>query len=541
MNNGAGRLKWVFCLSWCLSAVSWGAEPAPLPTAKEVDRLLVEETVGSSPAKLSPRCDDETFLRRVFLDLIGRPPAELDVLAFCVDSNPNKRQELVDRLLGERAFGANWSRYWRDVIMFRRTEDRALLAVGSLTEFLEKQLNENRPWSETATRLITASGDVRENGDAGLIVAQAGMPEDVVSEVSRIFLGVQIQCAQCHDHPTDRWKREQFHHMAAFFPRVGLRLNPADRSLTVTTIDYPIRRRPMMNNNRFFGTLEHSMPDKNDPSSEGTVMQPVFFLSEQKLEVGVKDADRRGTLAEWITTRENPWFAKAFVNRIWSELLGEGFYEPVDDMGPDRDHIAPKTLDYLSHAFAETGYDVKWFYRTVMATEAYQRESRSRRTTEETPFVASCAQRLRAEQLFSSLMTVLNLEGRLPEPRGPMGPMFARRDPQSMFIAVFGYDPSEPRAEVASSIPQALTMMNSPVFHSALSARRPDTLGGILQKNKDNEAALSELYVTTLGRVPSQFETDTCLLYVCDVGDRGEAFEDIFWSLINSTEFSHRR
>jgi hypothetical protein len=540
MINLPRPLKCVALLAWFVSSACFADGPDPYRTAHEIDRLLVKETIGESSAKLAARSDDETFLRRAFLDLLGKPPTPSDVLAFCLDSKPEKRQQLVEQLLAERDFGANWGRYWRDVIMFRRTEDRALLAVSSLTSYLEKQLNENRPWNETATALITASGDVTENGDAGLIVAQAGMPEDIVSEVSRIFLGVQIQCAQCHDHPTDRWKREQFHHMAAFFPRVGLRLNPADRTLVVTTIDSAFRRRPQNNNNRFFGTLEHYMPDKNDPSSQGTMMAPVFFLTEQKLDIGVRDTDRRSTLADWITTRENPWFAKAFVNRIWSELIGEGFYEPVDDMGPDRDHTAPETLEYLSKAFAETGYDVKWFYRTVLATEAYQRQSRSRRTAEEAPFVASCAQRLRADQLFSSLLTVLNLEGRLPQRPANMGPMF-RRDPQFQFNQVFGYDPSDPRAEVASSIPQALTLMNSPMFHGALSAQRPDALGRILQKNRDNEAALSELYVTTLGRTPSQFESDTCLVYICDVGNRNEAFEDIFWSLINSTEFSYRK
>ena len=534
------QLKWAIGLAWLFTAINVQADSDPYRAAQAVDRLLARETVGERVSELSPQCNDETFLRRVFLDLIGKPPSERDILAFCLDANEGKRKVLVENLLADREFGANWSRYWRDVIMYRRTEDRALIAAASLTDFLQKQLNDNRPWNETATALITAAGDARENGNTGLIVAQAGMPEDVTAEVSRIFLGVQIQCAQCHDHPTDRWKREQFHHMAAFFPRIGVRLNPADRSLVVTTTDFEMRRRPM-NNNRFFGTLEHYMPDKDDPSSKGTLMQPVFFLSEQKLPTGVKDADRRGTLAEWITARENPWFAKAFVNRIWAELVGEGFYEPVDDIGPDREQSAPQTLDHLSQEFAAGGYDVKWLFRTVMATQAYQRESRSRRTPEGTPFVASCAQRLRAEQLFSSLLSVLNLEGRLPAPPANMGPMFLRRDPQSLFNTVFGYDPSEPRGEVASSIPQALTLMNSPMFHQALSARRPDTLGRVLANNADNDAAVSELYLNTLGRVPSKFETEECLLYICDVGDRNEAFEDILWSLINSTEFMYRK
>lgn len=537
------RLCWVSCVGWMFFGAELWAGPDAYDTAREVDRLLVSETSGTKDSDLlAPSCDDETFLRRVFLDLIGNPPTQVDVLAFCLDADQHQRRGLVIRLLADQDFGLNWGKYWRDVIMFRRTEDRALLAATSLTDFLTKQLNDNKPWSKTATSIITASGETSENGNAGLIVAQAGTPEDVTSEVSRIFLGIQIQCAQCHDHPTDRWKREQFHQLAAFFPRVGVRLNPQDRSLVVTTVDFAMPRRPM-NNNRFFGTLEHYMPDKENPASQGTLMQPVFFLTEQKLSTGAKDSQRRGMLANWITARDNSWFAKAFVNRIWAELIGEGFYEPVDDMGPDRQCAAPKSLDYLAQAFIDSNYDVKWLFTTMMATQAYQRESRSRRSPEGTPFVASCAQRLRADQLFNSLASVLNvnLEGRTPPGPAGAGPMYFRRDPRFLFNTVFGYDPSEPRGEVGSSIPQALTLMNSPLFNRAIDARRPDALGGILAKNKDNQAALVELYLNTLGRGPTDKEVETCLTYVGDVNNRGEAFEDILWSLINSTEFCYRK
>ncbi len=515
------------------------AGPPTQETAQQIDRLLTEDA-GTKPGQRAPVSGDETFLRRVFLDLLGRPATQDDILTFCLDQDPHKRQQLITRLLADQEFGANWGRYWRDVVMFRRTEDRALLAVASFTDFLTKQINENKPWSDTATQLITASGNTRDNGNTGLIVAQAGMPEDVTSEVSRIFLGVQIQCAQCHDHPTDRWKREQFHHLAAFFPRVGVRLNMEDRTLVVTTIDADFGRRRPNNNNRFFGTLEHYMPDTKNPSSKGTEMQPVFFLTGQKLSTGVKDADRRVALANWITAQDNPWFAKAFVNRVWSELIGRGFYEPVDDLGPDRECSAPKTIDYLARAFVDSGYDVKWFFQTVMATEAYQRESRSRSATANSPFVANCSQRLRADQLFDSLVSVLNLEGRLPQVPNDGPPNF-RRDPRFLFNQVFGYDPSEPREEVAASIPQALMMMNSPLITQGISAYRRDALGGLLANNKDNTAALVEVYLNTLGRGPTEKESQTCLAYIRQVNDRNEAFEDILWSLINSTEFTYRK
>jgi len=520
------------------------AQPDPHECATEVDRLLASDAASRTSAP-APEVDDETFLRRAFLDLVGEPPTADDVLAF-VFQGDDKRSQLVKQLLADDGFGRNWARYWRDVILYRRSEERALAVAESLTSYLREQFDANTPWSTIARELITASGDVRENGKTGLIMAQAGMPEDVTAEVSRIFLGIQIQCAQCHDHPTDRWKREQFHQLTAFFPRIAVR---PDRGGDVPTFLVTVNDRPFApprqnNNNRFAGTPEHYMPNLDDPTDRGARMQPIFFLSGQKLAFGTPDADRRGAAAEWITAKSNPWFAKAFVNRIWAELVGEGFYEPIDDLGPDRQCSAPRTLDYLAEQFAASDYDVKWLFETVMATQAYQRESRARRNYEALPFQANCAQRLRGDQLFDSLLSALDIPERAPQrPGGPGGggPYQPRNNPRVTFNLAFGFDLSDPREEVGGSIQQALVVMNSPFVNQAISARRRDGLGQLLRNHTDNKEALVELYLKTLSRAPSDDEVATCLGYVRQVGDRNEAFEDVLWALINSTEFLHRK
>ncbi|HRX77586.1 MAG TPA: DUF1553 domain-containing protein [Pirellulaceae bacterium] len=541
----ARRLLPVFAIvgTCLLHGVAIAAGPEAAVAAREIDQKLVAET-GVAADKLAPRTDDETYLRRVFLDLLGETPTPDDVLAFAFMSEETKRAEIVDQLLDDKAFGENWARYWRDVILYRRSEDRALLVSNSLVESMTKKLNENKPWSDVATDFITATGDVRENGDTAIIMAQAGMPEDVTAEVSRIFLGIQIQCAQCHDHPTDRWKRQQFHELAAFFPRIAVRQDRDSQPPTflVTVNDSPFQFRRQANvNNRFRGTPEHFMPNLEDPTDAGTQMQPVFFISGDKLAKGTTDADRREALAAWISSPNNPWFATAFVNRVWSELVGEGFYEPIDDLGPDRECSASETVDYLAKSFTETGYDVKWLYRTILATEAYQRESRARRDYEELPFQANCAQRLRADQLFDSLVSALDLGDRMSEQGPARGPYMQRFSPRAVFNAAFGYDPSQPREEVGSSIQQALAIMNAPFINQSINARRSDGLGAILRDNPDDEDALTELYLKTLSRSPSKYEIQTCVSYIGDVRDRNEAFEDILWSLINSTEFLHRK
>jgi hypothetical protein len=471
------------------------------------------------------------------------------VTAFLLDPLPEKRERVVRELLDKPQYGQNWARYWRDVIMSRRLEDRAAIVANPLTVTLTEKLNQNEPWDKIATEFITAAGDVRENGATAIQMAQDGRTEEITAEMSRIFLGVQIQCAQCHDHPYDSWKREQFHELAAFFPRVAVRplQSLTQRSFQVVANDRPlIRRRPNANQEGRRGEPEHIMPDLADPAAPGTRMQPKFFLSGAELPFGATDAERRGTLAKWMTN--SPWFATAFVNRLWAELVGEGFYEPIDDMGPERTPSAPRAVALLSKSFADSGYDVKWLFRAICATGAYQRESRPRREVDGTPFVANVAQPLRSDQLFNALLTAVDMEETIQplNRRGrPMQAMNAYgRNPtvRQAFQVAFGYDPSDPRETVTSSIPQALAMMNGVRINLGVRAQNRQTvLGRLVQDIKNDEDLIVEIYLRTLSREPSEEELATALDYCKSVIDRPAAFEDLLWALLNSSEFSHRR
>jgi hypothetical protein len=231
------------------------------------------------------------------------------------------------------------------------------------------------------------------------------------------------------------------------------------------------------------------------------------------------------------------------VNRLWSELVGEGFYEPVDDMGPDRTCHAPKTLDQLSAAFNASGHDLKWLFTTITATEAYQRNSQGRRSPDQVPFAANVPQRLRADQVTANVTAVLGGptssfgRGR-GGPGGGFGALGGFRNP---LAAAFGYDPSTPRDEVAGSIPQALAMMNSPQVNQGINARGRTSLARLVSTIKDDRELITEIYLKTLAREPSESEITTCLLYLEEVGDRSDAIEDIQWALVNSTEFLHRK
>ena len=520
------------------------AAPSPERVARQVDRLMVEEVYTSSTT-LAPRVDDATFVRRAWLDIVGDIPTPEHVTAFLLDPREDKRPRLVRALLDKPQYGQNWARYWRDVILYRRIEDRAVIVSNPLVVKLTEQLNKNDSWDKIASEFIKAEGDVREDGSTAIILAQEGRTEETAAEVSRIFLGIQIQCAQCHDHPWDDWRREQFHELAAFFPRIGVQQlqTPTRRSYAVVVNDRPERRRPRKPNaNNRRGSPEHYMPDLEHPDKVGKRTQPKFFLTGAELSFGTPDADRRGQLAEWLT--DTPWFATAMVNRMWAELVGEGFYEPIDDIGPERDATAPETVAYLSTQFARAGYDVKWLMRTICATEAYQRESRPRRGEGEVPMTANVVQRLRGDQLFNTLLTALDIDEE--QTRGLTVNTGGNRyggqaTARLVFNAAFGFDPSVERETVTASIPQALALMNTPKINQAVRASRRTMLGKLLENVKQDELVVDELYLRCLSRQPTTEERTAALEYVHSIDRRATAYEDLLWALLNSAEFVHRK
>ena len=295
-------------------------------------------------------------------------------------------------------------------------------------------------------------------------------------------------------------------------------------------------------------TAEHYMADLKNPSSKGTKMEPIFFVNGKRPKSGLPDEERRHALAKYLTADVDPWFSRAYVNRIWSEMVGEGFYMPIDDMGPQRQARMPEVLDLLADAWVANKYDMQWLFRTIARTETYQREIRPKDPSVESPpvFAASAPKRLRADQLFNAITKVLGIEGVDPkesEYAGQRGKASGRgRNPRAQFAFLFGYDPStspgRPDGQRAAG----------PVHDELPADQQPDSRRGtkrgwrtILEKYPDNKDAVREVYVLTLAREPSDKEEKVCLNYVKDVGNRHEGFEDVMWSLMNSSEFLSKR
>ncbi|QGQ25412.1 DUF1549 domain-containing protein [Gimesia benthica] len=570
--------------------------------AAKVD-ALIEGELKKSGITPAPLASDEDFLRRVTFDLAGRMPTTSEVLLFGLDSTPDKRRAVIEELLKSDDYGVNWARYWRDVIYLRATDMRARLNEAQFVDWMTTQLNENKSWQEITTDLLTASGDVRENGSTALIFAHEGDPAELAAETSRIFLGIQIQCANCHDHPTDKWKRKDFHELAAFFPRVRVRpvRDSTPRTFEVVSMnqgDQFARRIQMLKNPEFLfrsydrnrdGKLtqqevqrtmmgrgfeqlvsradtdgdkaltaeelksmplpentqrfmsEYYMPDLNDPTSMGQVIQPVLFVGTKAPE-GLDDLERREVLSKFLTSQANPWFSRAIVNRMWSEMLGEGFYMPIDDIGPERSAVYPEVLDALAQGFTASGYDLKWLCRTITNTRAYQRKMQKRSEGQlQTPFAAQLPTRLRGDQIFTAITQVFGVDD-LQADRSAGNRRYQRsRSARGQFSSLFTFDPSTSQDEITGDVPQALFMMNSEALNGMLGANRSTKLAQIARDYPENKAAIQELYLLTLSREPSEKELEICEDYFQQAERRETALEDLMWSLLNSSEFITKR
>lgn len=592
-----------------------GERTDPREVAATVDRLLEKEFArqGVSPA---PLCTDEDFLRRVTLDLAGTIPTPGEVTFFGLDPSPDKRSRKIDELLASEDFARTWAAYFREVIFSRATDMRARIAQQTFEVWLVEQLRNNRPWNEITTDLLTATGNVQENGATALIYAHTGQPEELAGEISRIFLGIQIQCANCHDHPYDSWKRRQFHELAAYLPRIQVRQDLQSRPpvFTVASADFlerqerlrnqfsPEQAFRMLDRNRdgrltreeavqggplagrfepllqladknkdgalsleeFLearnqapvrpgrGSAEYYMPDLDNPAARGTLIEPKFFVDGSHLPAGSEDLERRSALARAITDPHNPWFARAFVNRVWTELFGEGFYNPVDDLGPQRTCVYPEALEALCQGFIANDYDISWLFRTITNTRAYQRAVGERQPGDTSPaFAAAVPTRLRSDQIYQAVLRVLGVEGLGGRGRGagmlaggnaPYLQQLAGRDPgRFAFFQLFNFDPSTPQDEILGTIPQALFLMNSPAVQQFISANSGTVLTQLLRAYPDDADALSELYLRVLSREPTAEEVSICREHIAASATRSQAYEDILWSLLNSSEFLIRR
>jgi hypothetical protein len=472
-----------------------------------------------------------TYLRRVSLDLTGRLPTAELMRHWSADQGRDRREQLVERLLSSDEYAVNWGRYWRDVVTYHTQASNNYLRWALFDRWWVEQLRRNRSWSEIVTTLVTADGINDEVAPVNYLTALYGNPVEIAATTSRVFLGVQIQCAECHNAKNEpHWKREQFHSFAAFFGRARL----------VQHKDVTGRGTPYAIEGRDDG--QYRMTDKKDPRRL-IDMQPRFLTGEAvSLEAG--DRQRREALARFLTSPKNPWFARAYVNRIWSSLLGWGFYPSVIELAGHKPRFE-EVLGILEKGFVASGHDMRWLFRTITRTRAYQSQYQPPPARSGPGVPAVCPSRLRPEQIFEALVSALAFDEndrKIPAPAPSSAPAATRYvGLRHMVWHAFKVNPSTPQAEIHGTIPQALLMMNSALVHVYTSARGKTVLGKLLAEGRSDDEIVVSLYQRTLARQPTAAEQVICRRYISRIGDRCEALEDVFWALVNSTEFLNRK
>ncbi len=473
-----------------------------------------------------PLADDAEYLRRLYLDLIGRIPSRAEARAFLDDRTPDKRERLVRRLLEEGKHVEHFVNVWRDLLIPEASNDNVQGQLTGFNEWLRKQFSQNAHYDRMVKDLLTVpfgSERVRSRrmmksdpSDAAAPSAQAfylakdAKPENLAASTARLFLGVSIECAQCHDHPFASWTRQHFWGFAAFF--AGLQRDAENNG--------PIRE----------------VFDRRDIKIPGSLTSTeARFLDETqprwKYNVGA-----RATLADWLTAADNPFFARATVNRLWAQFFGIGLVEPVDDFRSDNPPSHPELLDELARQFAAHRFDLRYLVRSITASRAYQLTSAAPAPLSPRLFAHMAVRGLSPEQLFDSLAVATGYQP--PPSARPQNP--APPDPRAEFLARFAG--GQPRTETQRSIQQALMLMNGQFIADATRLKNGAVLTSIANDHSlDPAGKVEALYLATLSRKPTPKEAKRFVKYVDEGGpnkDAKLALADVLWTLLNSAEFS---
>ena len=493
-------------------AVPYGsAEDLPeLPIYNLIDGHISKELKRLGIAA-SPVSADAEFCRRVHLDLTGRLPEAPEVTTFLAQARTRaERESVIERLLQTEGFTDYWTLKLADLLLIsgKRGMEKSALVYH---DWLRDEVARNTSWAEIARDLVTATGDITMNGPANFYTL-ANDPRDLGEHVSRIFLGTQLACARCHAHPTDRWTQQDYYDFAAFFAQIS-RTGSLIEESGHGDIRYPKDGSPAL------------------PRPPGG-----------KLPTAAPETDPRKALAEWMTRRENPFFARAMVNRVWKELLGRGLIEPVDDLRPTNPASHPELLDVLAKKFADNNFDLRWLVRTIANSATYQLSSRKVPGNEqdERLFSRAYLKPLPAQVLVDAISQVTGVAEQFEGvPAGTRAVQLPTPQSESYALDVLGRCGREQNCETGSSagggMAAALHLINGTTVNSKLT-------GGIIRKmigeGSHLPKVISALYLRSLSRHPSPAELEFWKSTMQETGDLQQGYEDLLWTLLNCREFA---
>ena len=497
------------------TAVSTAEQPDSAEMSARVDQLL-RESWTKTKIKPADRSSDSEFVRRVYLDLTGVIPTAGECRDFLEDASPTKRTELIDQLLASPKHATHLATTWRNMMLPSDFDFATLQNAAGLQDWLRKQFVNNLRYDRVVADLLAATGN-RETGPALYFQALELKPEKLAANTSRTFLGVQLECAECHDHPFDRWTQEDFWGYAAFFAQ----LQGGDMQQVGPNADFEL--------------VDLDSGDVTIPETD-TVVPPAYPGSDKAVTFR---GTRREQLAVWMASRGNPFLPRAAVNRVWAHLFGIGLVNPIDDMREDNPPAHPELLDELTNYFITSGYDLRKLYRSLANTSAYQATSRSPGSDmARESFARQQVKAMTSEQLYDSLDNMLSIADENPPFAPNDNPLFNFR--RLMFVSRMK-TVSQDATEYQPGLQQALTMMNGELIADATGLESSRLLKSLEAPFLSNEQRIESLFLATLSRFPKEAELQTCLKYVnasTNAADQKKVRSDILWALVNSSEFT---
>lgn len=498
-----------------LSPRAGGPTPYPdLPVQNEIDPFVWKKLhkMGLVPSELA---DDATFLRRATLDCLGTLPAPDEVRAFLADASLDKRAQWIDRLLTREEYTDYWTLKWADILLVDREKlgDRGAF---ELHRWLRDQFAANRPYDQWVRELVTAAGDSGKSGPVNFYRA-SDTPDALARTVCQAFLGVRLECAQCHHHPFEKWSQEDYYSLAGFFNGIERKPLAKDRVLVFHA-----------------GYREMPMPE----SSHSVAARALDAPASPRLTTG----DPRIVLAEWMTAPDNPWFARLAVNRLWKHYLGRGLVESEDDLRSTNPPTNPPLLDFLARRLVESKFDLKAVMRLIMNSRTYQlsSEPNANNRDDEQNFSFYYVKRMPAEALLDAISEVTEVAEQFPgRPLGTRAISLWDNRLPSYFLEIFGRpertSPCECGRSSDPTMAQALHLMNAPeveekVTHSAGRVAR------LVASGVSEERIVEELCLAAIGRYPSEKHKATARKLFASSGPH-QAAEDFLWTLLNSYGF----
>ncbi len=491
----------------------------------------------------SPLCTDEVFLRRACLDLLGMIPTDAETRSFMSDPTPDKRAKWVDALLKRPEFADFWALKWADLL---KLEERQLDQKGMriFYDWIHESVAANKPLDQFARELVSARGSTYTNAPANWYRANR-TPTQRAENTAQLFLGARLNCAQCHNHPFERWTQDDYHNWTAVFARVEYQILENKRSDENDKHEFKGDQIVFLTNNASWNN-----PRIGKPATARLLGGAL--ISDLKLPEGRDELD---ALGEWMTSRENSWFAKMQANRIWFHLMGRGLVDPVDDFRSSNPPSHPELLEALGRELSANGFDPRHLIRVIMNSRTYQLTSETNDTNsdDESNYAYNHLRRLTAEQLLDSQSLAvgapLKLEGQTNGTRIAQmieGRKFYRplKSKEDKFLAAFGKPPrlvcSESERSNETTMSQAFQFLSGPLLNELLT-NPENRLGKLVAKEKDSKDSIANLYWATLSRPPAFEELNRLAVQMDAAADKRAALEDIEWALLNSKEFVFRR